>query len=659
MPTEHTTSEQQQLAEQISSTEETLIQLKNRYNAHTSIARMPPEILSEIFIIQAARLREERLSTASSDQHAFIHSRFYTWMNVSHVCHNWRTVALGCAKLWSWIAYEPRKPEEFYQLLLQRARDSVPLTVVFAIFDPRSYCHGCLSTERFHEHYDIALEQLRTILPRVRELLIYIDWEEHDEIWDSLDLATDVLEILRVEAVGVSRVTEMRGGYVALPAELFASHTPRLHSLSISGIDFTWPSTLFAHSLRHLEISECEFDDGDDDFCRLLQIIHPLALLQTLRITWWRRTNTQHDLPEGYDVVTLPHLRQLTVSAECQHIATFLTHLRIPPTASLHIDILDIVGPSLRERVRHAFRSIFHDMTIHCISYALGVPIQRSPDSQAAFCHIWAVESGGGNMNEGSWEDCFTSGVMPPARLTLQCPSHSGFEQPIVAVLQELDLTKLRLLRIDGMTTGRAWAASLAGAESLEVLRITGPSAFAIPSLLAERRHALDTGEIALEMRAGLDEWRWARYNSASEDVPDLREEYGLADEVIRLINHGTDAGHDERGNSAAHLLFPKLRILQVVDVDLTLPSGSKEKGLQGYRHATAVDILRFKANRTKYGFDVAALAKCLRYRRTHDASHFVRVEFEGCHCTDAKGQLAPLKGLVAEVRWDGQRVEL
>lgn len=649
-------SDQQQLAEQIASTQETLIHLKNRYNAHSPVGRLPPEILSEIFLTQAAKLRDERLSSLLSDQYNFAHARFYTWMNVSQVCHHWRTVALGCAKLWAWIAFEPRLPEDFYQLLLERARDSIPLTVVFTIFDPRSYCHGCLSSERFHVHYDNALEQLHTILPRVRELLLYLDWEEHDEIWDDLNVATDALEIMRVEAVGAARVTEMRGSHVVLPAELFASHAPRLHSLAISGIGFSWPSTIFAHSLRHLEISKCEFEDGDDDFCRLIPIIHPLALLETLKIIWWRRTNAQHVVLEGYETVVLPHLQQLTVSAECQHVMTFLTHIRVPPSTSLHVNILDIVNSSMKERIRQTCHSIFHSMSVHCISYALGVPIQRFSESEAAFCHIWAVGSDGLKTDRGSWNKRLASGDMPPARLTLECPAYSGSEQPISAVLRELDLTKMRTLHVGGLTTGRAWASALANAESLEYLRITGQSAFAIPSLLAEGIHALDIGEIALEMRAGLDEWHWAKYNMASEDTPDLREEYGVTEEVIRLINHGTDAGQ----GSATRLLFPRLRILQVVDVDLVMPSGSKDKSpLQGYQHATVFDLLRFKANGTKYGFDVAALAKCLRSRRTHHAPDLAHIQFEGCHSANVTEQLAPLDGLAAEVWWDGQRVSL
>ncbi|KAI0722196.1 hypothetical protein C8T65DRAFT_599976 [Cerioporus squamosus] len=653
MLAEHSTPEQQQLAEQIASTEDTLVHLKTRYNAHTPIGRLPPEILSEIFLTQAARLRDERLCGISSDPYALVHPSFYTWMNVSQVCHHWRTVALGCVKLWTWLAVEPRVPEGFYQVLLQRARDSVPITVVFAIFDPGSYCGGCLSSERFHVHYDSALELLRTVLPRMRELLVYIDWEEHDEIWDNLDVSNNVLEVLRVEAVGGSRVTEMRGPYVVLPTELFASHTPRLHSLAISGIGFHWPNTLFAHSLRHLEITKCEFDDGNDDLCRLLHLIHPLTLLETLTITWWRIT--QSVLHEAYDVVTLPHLQQLTIAAECQRVATFLMHLRVPPTALLHISIPDIVDSGSKEHLRRAFGSIFEGKTIHHISYALGVPIQRSRDPKAAICHVWAVE--GKDAVGGSSNDRWTSNNMPPPRLTLECLSESGLEQPVVTALQALDLTKLRQLRVNGLTTGRAWASALQNADSLEALRITGQCAFAIPSLLAEGRHVLDSVQIALEIRAGLDEWHWARYSLASEDTLDLREEYGISVEMLRMINHGADSGHNEGSNSATHLLFPRLRILQVIDVDFMLPNGSKDKGLQGYRHASPVDILRFRANRTKYGFDVATLAKCLRLRRTQGAPDLVRVEFEGCHCANFKEQLMPLVGLVAEVRWDGQRV--
>ncbi|THU75236.1 hypothetical protein K435DRAFT_707500, partial [Dendrothele bispora CBS 962.96] len=85
--------------------------LKTRRNLHAFISKLPPEILSIIFLLYR-------------DEMAF-HWRTLAWIRVSHICRHWRNVALGCPALWSHpIFYMPASVPE----MLLRSK-SAPLTV--------------------------------------------------------------------------------------------------------------------------------------------------------------------------------------------------------------------------------------------------------------------------------------------------------------------------------------------------------------------------------------------------------------------------------------------------------------------------------------------------------------------------------------------------
>ncbi|KAI0751504.1 hypothetical protein C8Q80DRAFT_1119250 [Daedaleopsis nitida] len=76
----------------------------------SSVAKLPPEVLIEIFLVQAAILRKELVDLHVSDR-ADIHQSFsksynFKWIRVSHIYRHWRKIALSYAALWKWVALE-------------------------------------------------------------------------------------------------------------------------------------------------------------------------------------------------------------------------------------------------------------------------------------------------------------------------------------------------------------------------------------------------------------------------------------------------------------------------------------------------------------------------------------------------------------------------
>jgi hypothetical protein len=104
-------SAQQGLDHQIRKYQESIRALQSRRNALSPIGRLPPEILSLVFVF-----------CTSSDS--------LSWVRVvSHICRHWRGVALSCPSLWSFPVFShPTWAEE----MLQRSK-MTPLTVKVSV----------------------------------------------------------------------------------------------------------------------------------------------------------------------------------------------------------------------------------------------------------------------------------------------------------------------------------------------------------------------------------------------------------------------------------------------------------------------------------------------------------------------------------------------
>ncbi len=76
-----------------------LSSLRTRYNNLTSVNRLPPEVYSRIF----QHLRS--VNSPLDRPHPGTPCKTIGWIKVTHVCHQWRTIALENPGLWSDIPF--------------------------------------------------------------------------------------------------------------------------------------------------------------------------------------------------------------------------------------------------------------------------------------------------------------------------------------------------------------------------------------------------------------------------------------------------------------------------------------------------------------------------------------------------------------------------
>jgi F-box-like len=117
-----------QIDARIAALEREIIALKAERNSISPIARLPPEILSRIFIA-FAHLGQEPRSVASSSYYSATCVRTVQWSVLTEVSQHWRDVALGCPQLWSRIGFHK---SGWAQLMLERSKDA-PLYIECAL----------------------------------------------------------------------------------------------------------------------------------------------------------------------------------------------------------------------------------------------------------------------------------------------------------------------------------------------------------------------------------------------------------------------------------------------------------------------------------------------------------------------------------------------
>ena len=135
---------------EIRSFEESVRVLKLRRNALQPISSIPPEILTAIFSFLC-------LSDVPSLRVKLAQNR--TRLRISHVCHQWREIALNQPQLWSHVNFNITSPAGATEILARA--QSAPLHMEI----------GVSGRHRF----DLFLREVRARLPHIRHLSIGAD----------------------------------------------------------------------------------------------------------------------------------------------------------------------------------------------------------------------------------------------------------------------------------------------------------------------------------------------------------------------------------------------------------------------------------------------------------------------------------------------------
>ncbi|KAF8437220.1 hypothetical protein L210DRAFT_602369 [Boletus edulis BED1] len=271
-----------------------------------SIHCLPTEILEAIFIYCACEYHDtttgKPIPTAPS------------WVNVSCVSRRWRTVALNCHILWTYLFItSPRWTEE----LLARSKQA-PLKL-------------CVDTGFHWENWLDSVEQVMDHVERIQQLQLCISKSfENHHIISKLTSPAPCLQILELSVECFS------SDWPSLP---FGGNTPSLRTLVLSGCPVPWYSFKLS-GLKHLILKQIpvEFQQNTAEFLATLSCMQDLTLLHLhnalASATGFLSSTTFHT----FQKFNLSHLSRLMISAPLSTIIALLCCVNIPLKAMVVLD---------------------------------------------------------------------------------------------------------------------------------------------------------------------------------------------------------------------------------------------------------------------------------------------------------------------------------
>ncbi|KAI0039415.1 hypothetical protein FA95DRAFT_1026921, partial [Auriscalpium vulgare] len=276
--------------------------LRQKRNSLLPVARLPPEILRDIFTF------------CSEMDHPRIQVRYYHvgWLKVTHVCRNWRNVALAHLGLWTHISYSlgPGWTETF----AERAQ-TMPLVAHFNCGYPDDW------------HFQFLANNLSR--------MAYLDVE--------IDFTEDVSRVFSTGAPLLHSLKMTVDCSASAPDDLLGRHAPALRNLYFSG-EYTamrLTLTIFSHLTILRIVNSCWSDGGynfDKFLNELLDGLQGMRELEELKIKLLNEDESgfaaeeavqQHHRPG----VTLAKLSYLKLTLSMRDCMTLIPYVSLPAHA--------------------------------------------------------------------------------------------------------------------------------------------------------------------------------------------------------------------------------------------------------------------------------------------------------------------------------------
>ncbi|KAH9936670.1 uncharacterized protein B0H18DRAFT_329171 [Fomitopsis serialis] len=306
--------------------------LKARLNTFVPIARLPPEVLSEVFLqtVAARTTYDARIGRQGA-----LHP--YHWLRATQVCRHWRAVALSCTPLWSHLKVTARCGSLPIPLFLEWARKA-PL-VVSVVWDSMD------ADRRFRPGYSVEGQNrvanlILSHLPRIGGLSFTLLGllPDYADVLDRLGGSAPLLESLSIhcEHESVSPDKALR-----LMHRLETTNLRRLHLYTVP---LEW-GTIVLPTLTHLTLGNNPDSDrllkrkATGTVQDLLTALAHMSLLQELVIDYGvllspPGPNTAA-LPAPSIHAFLPHLRRLHISEGAVNNLFLLSYMDTPSLAAL------------------------------------------------------------------------------------------------------------------------------------------------------------------------------------------------------------------------------------------------------------------------------------------------------------------------------------
>ncbi|KAG2012939.1 hypothetical protein CC2G_009887 [Coprinopsis cinerea AmutBmut pab1-1] len=292
--------------------EEEIRKWKSERNELSEIARLPPEVLSRVFI------HYQRLCTSSSAPTLFYSAiKPFSWTKVAHVSRYWRNTALGCPALWSNV--EATTNVRRAQVMFERSKQA-PISLTF-------------STQSADRPELVTIIKDACSQPRRLKGLKILGYNDfvRQRLEELMSPAPNLQSLeLRCDMIMVG------DGTPSIPDGLLGGEAPMLRTLHLNGYKFTWPALSVFSGLTVLNLSAFSREPGDfPDPEPFFQGLEALPNLRELEL----------DIPlpivplATVRVVRLPQLEFLGLRGCLRECDNVLKHLAVSSSLSATLEI--------------------------------------------------------------------------------------------------------------------------------------------------------------------------------------------------------------------------------------------------------------------------------------------------------------------------------
>ncbi|TCD71719.1 hypothetical protein EIP91_005485 [Steccherinum ochraceum] len=278
--------------------------LKWKLNTLTYIAYLPAEMLAAIFQWYIVAMKLNRGLKVPSLGH-------YDWVRITHVCHDWREVAMTTPSLWTEILLRDPGSTDRVQQFLERSKQ-IPLR---------------LQVLRVTDRWTSTLKILATQMDRVEDLAFVASLEQAKRFVDELPPDAPLLRSLHAfDRTSDETPRATVRNYPLLPFSFSKWNTPALRNLQITNYRIVWTRGAFPSSLTRLSVIGAEtvgYSDVVDALQGLQSLVH-------LHLTNVFPSGLPHQSRQQ-KLLSLPNLDGIELSGAILPTIYFIDHCRFPP----------------------------------------------------------------------------------------------------------------------------------------------------------------------------------------------------------------------------------------------------------------------------------------------------------------------------------------
>ena len=349
------TAAYKRIEEEIQTLESAIIAWKKRHNTLSITARLPSEILSDIF---SYIIPEHTLIPYTN----FPSPRGSKWFQVTHVCTHWRGIALECPNLWTRISFGSHS--WWTEEMLMRSK-AAPLIIVTPIFNSNQ--KSIIS----------ALSNISRIKAlHLEPFISKVDWDIL-----AVNLMNPAPQLERFVLHG-SYQNAAASNRSTLPYDLFSGDAPRLRELELRNCKVPWTSpvlwtlTSLKVSYRHRVTGEGTGGLGLDQVISALRCIPCLEDLSLQHALPTLRAEDSINFSPGSATIPLPCLKSIHLEDNLQACTYLLNQLPYPATTSITlVSTLSWLDPDDLSKYRPTFHCLeeifnkscpFQRLTMYC-----------------------------------------------------------------------------------------------------------------------------------------------------------------------------------------------------------------------------------------------------------------------------------------------------